>query len=326
MRKQVSFALALSMVMTSGMATVANAAADDGKTNVVFWNSWTGGDGETLEALVNKFNEESDTVHVEMTRTTSFSDMLQTSLPTGEAADLVLLSTNEITRYKSYLRSMDDIWENTGLKEEDFSPAYLSMCYNDDTLYAIPFQISTYMMYYNKDLFEQAGLDPESPPTTIEELLEYAAAFIPKIHDWSVNDGFCSTFKIVRKHRAEVWDFLMQYRASESEFEQRVVAVMLMDHFLVPEYIDRVLAVYNSLKHEGYYCKMGVAWGIATAYAKFPQETQAFLLENELDDYTYNKAIQKMLESYRVSAEDKEMLRGRKRKVTGRKNVAKPEQ
>lgn len=54
------------------MATVANAAADDGKTNVVFWNSWTGGDGDTLEALVNKFNEESDTVHVEMTRTTSF--------------------------------------------------------------------------------------------------------------------------------------------------------------------------------------------------------------------------------------------------------------
>lgn len=77
MRKQVSFALALSMVMTSGVATVANAAADDGKTNVVFWNSWTGGDGDTLEALVNKFNEESDTVHVEMTRTTSFRPAFQ---------------------------------------------------------------------------------------------------------------------------------------------------------------------------------------------------------------------------------------------------------
>ena len=69
---------------------------------------------------------------------------------------------------------------------------------------------------------------------------------------------------------------------------------------------------------------MGVAWGIATTYAKFPQETQAFLLKNELDDFTYNKAIQKMLESYRVSAEDKEMLRGIKRKATGRKNAAKP--
>ena len=167
----------------------------------------------------------------------------------------------------------------------------------------------TYLKEARDDTYEEImlqGLVIGYVKAEMEELLEYAAAFIPKIHDWSVNDGFCSTFKIVRK--------------------QRVVAVMLMDHFLVPEYIDRVLAVYNSLKHEGYYCKMGVAWGIATAYAKFPQETQAFLLENELDDYTYNKAIQKMLESYRVSAEDKEMLRGRKRKVTGRKNVAKPEQ
>ena len=185
----------------------------------------------------------------------------------------------------------------------------------------------TYLKEARDDSYEEImlqGLVIGYVKAEMEELLEYAAAFIPKIHDWSVNDGFCSTFKIARKHRAEVWDFLMQYRASKSEFEQRVVAVMLMDHFLVPEYIDRVLAVYNSLKHEGYYCKMGVAWGIATTYAKFPQETQAFLLENELDDYTYNKAIQKMLESYRVSAEDKEMLRGIKRKATGRKNAAKP--
>lgn len=148
----------------------------------------------------------------------------------------------------------------------------------------------------------------------IEELLTWAAAFIPKIQDWSVNDGFCATFKIAQKHRERVWEFLMQYKDSNSEFEQRVVAVMLMDHFLVEEYIDRVLGVWDVLNHEGYYCKMGVAWGIATAYAKFPKETYAFLLDNHLDDFTYNKAIQKMLESYRVSAEDKDMLRGMKRR------------
>lgn len=148
----------------------------------------------------------------------------------------------------------------------------------------------------------------------IDELLSYVAAFIPKIHDWSVNDGFCATFKIARKHREKVWNFLMQYKDSENEFEQRVVAVMLMDHFLEPDYIDRVLAVWNELNHEGYYCKMGIAWGVATAYAKFPEETHAFLLENHLDDFTYNKAIQKMLESYRISAEDKRVLRTMKRK------------
>lgn len=147
----------------------------------------------------------------------------------------------------------------------------------------------------------------------IEELLAYAAAFIPKIHDWSVNDGFCATFKIAQKYREEVWEFLMQYRDSEQEFEQRVVAVMLMDHFLVEEYIDRVLAVWDSLKHEGYYCKMGVAWGIATAYAKFPEKTHAFMQNNHLDSFTYNKAIQKMIESYRIPEQKKAVLRNMKR-------------
>lgn len=148
----------------------------------------------------------------------------------------------------------------------------------------------------------------------IEEILSYAAAFIPKINDWSVNDGFCATFKIAQKHRERVWEFLMEYKDSTEEFKQRVVAVMLMDHFLVDDYIDRVFKVWDELKHEGYYRKMGVAWGIATAYAKYPKKTHAFLLENHLDDFTYNKAIQKMIESYRVSAEDKEILRTMKRK------------
>lgn len=148
----------------------------------------------------------------------------------------------------------------------------------------------------------------------ISEILFYAKAFIPKIHDWSVNDGFCSTFKIAEKNRAVVWDFLMKYKNSPNEFEQRVVAVMLMSHFLVEDYIDAVLGVWDELNHEGYYCKMGVAWGVATAYAKFPEQTHEFLLHNHLDDFTYNKSIQKMLESYRVPQEKKEILRNMKRK------------
>lgn len=149
----------------------------------------------------------------------------------------------------------------------------------------------------------------------IEEVLSYAATFIPKIRDWSINDGFCSTFKIARKHRERVWEFLMPYCKVQEEFPQRVVAVMLMNHFLVEEYIDRVLEVWDSLDYDGYYRKMGVAWGIATAYAKFPEQTHAFLLNNHLDDETYNKAIRKMIESYRISPEQKDILRGMKRRA-----------
>lgn len=149
--------------------------------------------------------------------------------------------------------------------------------------------------------------------TDVETVLFYATEFIPKIHDWSVNDAFCQTFFIARKNKARVYEWLMGYVHSDKEYEQRVVAVILMSHFLDEEYIDRVLVNMNELTHPGYYTKMGVAWAVATAYAKFPEKTHAFMLDNKLDDWTYNKSIQKMIESYRVSDADKEILRKMKR-------------
>lgn len=148
----------------------------------------------------------------------------------------------------------------------------------------------------------------------IEMILSYADRFVPKIKDWSVNDSLCQNFTVARKYRERVYDWLMGYAKREEEFSQRVVAVLLMSHFLVPEYIDRVLAVMDTLQYDGYYTKMGVAWCVATAYAKFPKETAAYLENNKLRDWTYNKSIQKMCESYRVSDEDKAYWKARKRK------------
>ena len=148
----------------------------------------------------------------------------------------------------------------------------------------------------------------------IKTILSYADRFVPKIKDWSVNDSFCQNFTIARKYPEQVYEWLMDYAKKEEEFPQRVVAVLLMSHFLVPEYIDKVLGVMDMLQYDGYYTKMGVAWCVATAYAKFPKETAAYLADNKLQDWTYNKAIQKMCESYRIGDEDKEYWKGRKRK------------
>ena len=136
-----------------------------------------------------------------------------------------------------------------------------------------------------------------------------------KIDDWSLCDGFCSNLKMVAKHREEFFEFLLPYAQIDDEFKQRVVAVLLMNYYLTDEYIDRTLQIVDTLKNEKYYCKMGVAWAVATAWAKQRDKTYRYMLDkNTLDDWTYNKAIQKMLESYRVSEEDKVMLRGMKRK------------
>ena len=146
-------------------------------------------------------------------------------------------------------------------------------------------------------------------------LLPYIESHIEKINDWSLCDGFCSNLKIVGKHQEEFLQFLLPYAKLDNEFKQRFVAVMLMDYYLSDEYIEMSLRVLDSLKNEKYYCKMAVAWAVATAWAKQRDKTFVYMQDgnNTLDDWTYNKAIQKMLESYRVSDADKAMLRTMKR-------------
>lgn len=158
----------------------------------------------------------------------------------------------------------------------------------------------------------------------LSELLPYIERFISKIDNWAINDCFCATLKIAAKKQEEVWEFLMGYLDSKREFELRVVAVMLMDYYLNDAYIDRVLTIYEDLGsgnrilddpkepqawQKGYYLEMGVAWGIATAYVKYPDRTMGLLNAGRLSPFTYRKSIQKMLESYRVSEEDKRVLR-----------------
>ena len=89
---------------------------------------------------------------------------------------------------------------------------------------------------------------------------------------------------------------------------------MLMDYYLTEEYIDKVLKIYDNIQNEGYYVKMGVAWAISMAYVKFPEKTMKLLKNNHLDNFTYNKAIQKMIESYRIDEKTKQILKEMKRK------------
>ena len=146
----------------------------------------------------------------------------------------------------------------------------------------------------------------------MEERLLYTEKFIPKINNWSINDGFCATLKATRNNRDRVWEFLLPYAKSDKEFEIRVAAVMYMDYFLTEEYIDKVLRMLFDMKQDDYYAMMGIAWALATAYAKFPEKTEK-ALDWKWSQATLNKAIQKMCESYRISEEDKVELRKRKK-------------
>lgn len=145
------------------------------------------------------------------------------------------------------------------------------------------------------------------------ERINFIASFIPEIKSWAVCDTFCSNLKFTAKHKEVVFDFLKPYFKSENEFFVRFAVIMLMDYFIDDEYLGKVFKILDSVKHEGYYVKMAVAWAVSMCFVKFPEKTYIYLGSNSLDDFTYNKSLQKIIESYRVSSEDKEKIRKMKR-------------
>lgn len=167
-----------------------------------------------------------------------------------------------------------------------------------------------YNEYYEEIMIE--GLTIGYIKTDINTRLKYIKRFIPKIDNWAICDSFCNNLKFTKKNLNEVWEFISTYLSSNKEFELRFAIVMMLHYYINEEYIDRVLHILNYINHEGYYVKMAVAWAISFAYIKFPHKTLVFLKNNNLDSFTYNKSLQKIIESTRVSNEDKDLIRSMK--------------
>lgn len=150
--------------------------------------------------------------------------------------------------------------------------------------------------------------------TDIKTKLTFARIFIPFIHDWSVNDTFCQTFKDAVIYQEDVWNLLGEYYNSTNEFELRVVVIMMMCYFINDEYVDKVIDFITNTYLDKYYFKMGVAWCMQVIMMKYPDKGLNIIKSNSLDKWTHNKAISKMTDSFRISAELKTELKKYRRK------------
>ena len=167
-------------------------------------------------------------------------------------------------------------------------------------------------MYYEEDMLR--GFMVGYGRMDIEERLDKVREFLPSIHNWAVCDCFCSTLKFTEKNREKVWEFLQPYFLSDKTYELRFASVMALDYYVLPEYAPAVFRYFDEMKSGDYYVQMAVAWAVSVYYVHLPEMTEAYMRENLLDDFTYNKSIQKICESYRVDKETKARLRSLKRK------------
>ncbi|MFB0921403.1 MAG: DNA alkylation repair protein [Oscillospiraceae bacterium] len=168
-------------------------------------------------------------------------------------------------------------------------------------------------IYYEETLLEGSviGLLKED----IETVLTFAQSYIPKITNWALCDSFCSGLKITKNNKERVWNFIIDYVNSEKPYDIRFAVVIMLCYFIDNEHTQLMLRTFEEIQNDDYYVKMAVAWAVSICYVNYTDITMKFLENCELDDFTYNKSLQKICESRKPSAEEKAVIKAMKRKV-----------
>lgn len=167
-------------------ASMSFAACAEGgeKVQITFWHAMGGVNGETAQALVDDFNASQDEIEVHAEYQGSYDDAitkLKAAMQSGQGLPDVCQMYDVGTKFmvdSGAVVPVEDMFESTGYDPSSVMEVITSYYTTDGKQYAMPFNVSTPMLYYNKDVFEAAGLDPETPPKTYDEVLEYAKQIV----------------------------------------------------------------------------------------------------------------------------------------------------
>ena len=144
----------------------------------------------------------------------------------------------------------------------------------------------------------------------LNECMEDLESFLPYVDNWATCDQMSP--KIFRKHKDLLLTHIIEWIDSEKTYTVRFGVGMLMEHFLDDDFDPLYPELVAKLRSEEYYVNMMIAWYFATALAKQYESILPFIEEKRLDDWTHNKAIQKSLESRRITEEQKLYLKSLK--------------
>ena len=144
----------------------------------------------------------------------------------------------------------------------------------------------------------------------LNECMEDLETFLPYVDNWATCDQMSP--KIFKKHKDVLLTHIIEWIDSEKTYTVRFGVGMLMEHFLDDDFDPLYPEMVAKLRSEEYYVNMMIAWYFATALAKQYESILPFIEEKRLDDWTHNKAIQKSLESRRITEEQKLYLKSLK--------------
>ena len=143
-----------------------------------------------------------------------------------------------------------------------------------------------------------------------DECIGKLERFLPFVDNWATCDQMSP--KCFKKNHEKLLPYLNKWIKSDDTYTVRFAIVTFMAHFLDDDFDEGYLKLVSDIKSDEYYINMAIAWYFATALAKQYDKTIPYIENKTLDVWTHNKAIQKSIESYRVTAEHKEYLKSLK--------------
>ena len=140
-----------------------------------------------------------------------------------------------------------------------------------------------------------------------EKCMAELEAFLPFIDNWATCDQLSPN--VFKKDPEKLLPYIYKWLRSDKVYTVRLAIGMLMRYFLDGKFETRYADTVAAIRSDEYYINMMIAWYFATALAKQYDAVLPYLKEKKLDRWTHNKAIQKSVESYRITAEQKTYLK-----------------
>ena len=167
--------------------------------------------------------------------------------------------------------------------------------------------------YYEEDLVQ--GLLLGYLKLSFDALKKHIKEFLPYINNWSLCDLTAANLKVFKKkeNSYKAFEEIKQYIKDSNPWINRFGFVLLLDYFIDDIHIDDIFKLCVDYKDE-YYVKMAIAWLLSTCFIKYQGKTLTYLKTCNLDDWTYNKTLQKIIESNRINLDIKNIVKGMKRK------------
>ena len=212
-----------------------------------------------------------------------YRDMQITIIPTVPAESIIGVRTPALRKMAKELSKSDDVLEFLGELPHKY--------FEENQLHA----------------FILSGMKDA------KSAFELVDKFLPYVDNWATCDQMSP--KVFAKEKALLLEYIDRWIKSDMTYVKRFAIGMLMEHFLDEDFKTSYLTKVSRIRSDEYYVNMMTAWYFATALAKQYDAALPFIEKQKLDRWTHNKSIQKAVESYRITPEQKEYLKTLRRKA-----------